>query len=79
MAMSDSDLVTLGGGSAVPLPAVRVLWTLEDRGLHVRLEGDDIIVRPRRLLKDEDRAEIRRLNPHLVTLIAYCGGAESRQ
>jgi hypothetical protein len=75
----DSDLVTLRDGRVVPLPALQILWMLEDRGLDLQLDGDDIVVRPRGQLTDDDRAQIRRLKPHLVALIAYCGRVEAHQ
>jgi hypothetical protein len=74
----DSELVTLRGGLTVPLPALQVLWDLEHRGLDLQVEGADIVVRPRGVLTDADRAEIRRLKPDLIALIAYCAQPEAR-
>ncbi len=72
MAETDSELITLRGGLTVPLPALQMLWNLEDRGLDVQVDGADIIVRPRGQLTADDRAAIGRLKPHLLQLIAYC-------
>jgi hypothetical protein len=76
---SASDLVTLRGGLAVPLSALRKLWELEDRGLDLRVEGNDILVRPPGVLSEADRAEISRLKSDLVALIAYCCAPEAHQ
>ena len=45
--MSASDYVFLSGGLTVPLPALQVLWDLENRGVSFALEGDGIIARSR--------------------------------
>ena len=40
MLTSAPEIVSLKGGTVVSLPALRVLWSLEDRGFLVRLNGD---------------------------------------
>jgi hypothetical protein len=76
---SDSDLVTLADGLVVPLPALQVLWRLEDRGLNLQVVDSDIIVRPSGALTDAERGEIRRLKPHIVALLVYCNRLDARQ
>ena len=47
--MSGCELVCLAGGLTVPLEPLQLLWGLENRGLHLRIDGDDIIANPRDL------------------------------
>jgi hypothetical protein len=75
--MSGCELVVLKGGLTVPLPALQILWNLEDRGLHFRLDGDDLIVSPRELMTDEDRAHLRRWKAHVRTILDYCDSGRS--
>ncbi len=63
--------VTLTGGLIVPLPVLQALWALEDRGVHLRLDGETIIANRRGLLTDADRAVIRRWRAHVVELLTY--------
>lgn len=71
--MSASDFVYLRGGLTVPLPALQVLWSLEDRGVRLMLEGEDgIIARPRTLLTDQDRVDIRHWRSHVIAVLRYC-------
>jgi hypothetical protein len=71
--MSSSDFVTLRGGLTLPLAALQLAWDLEDRGLHLTLDGDgDVLsVGPGDRLTDADRALIRRWKPHLLAIVAY--------
>lgn len=71
-ASESAGLVVLHGGLAVPLAALRVLWSLEDRGLIVRLDGDGLLVGPRGKLTDADRAGIRQHRDDLRQLVADC-------
>jgi hypothetical protein len=57
--MSACEYVTLRGGQAVPLAVLRRLWALEERGLRFRLDDDDLLVGPRRLVDDNDRLFLR--------------------
>jgi hypothetical protein len=70
--MNASNFVTLAGGLTVPLPALQVLWNLEDRGVYLRLDGDGIIATPRTALTDADRATVKRWRAHVVALLQYC-------
>ncbi len=69
--MSGSDLVTLKGGLTVPLPVLQIVWSLEDRGLHFRLDGDEIVVSPRELMTDDDRAALRRWKTDVRAILDY--------
>ena len=39
-----SELVALRGGLAVPVEALRILWTLEERAFDVRLAHDGALL-----------------------------------
>lgn len=69
--MSATDLVTLRGGLTLPLAALRLAWALEERGLHMGVDGDMLTIGPPALLTDDDRALIRRWKPHLLAIITY--------
>lgn len=69
--MSASDFVFLTGGLTVPLPALQVLWRLENRGVSFALDGDGIIARPRATLTEDDRAVIRRYRQHIIAILTY--------
>jgi hypothetical protein len=67
------ELVTLRGGVSVSLPALRTLWSLEDRGFLICVDGDALVVRPRsRITPDDDRA-IRAHRDELLALVRYIG------
>ena len=66
--------VTLKGGLLVSLPALQTLWSLEDRGFLLRVDGDALVVRPKsRITPDEDHA-IRDHRVELIQLVQYCEG-----
>jgi hypothetical protein len=69
--MSGCDYVVLRGGLALPVAAVRLALDLEERGLHMGIDGDMLTVGPKELLTDHDRALIRRWKPHLLAIVAY--------
>jgi hypothetical protein len=63
----------LRGGLTLPLAAIQLAWSLEDRGVHLESDGDDVLsVGPGDRLTDADRAAIRRWKPHLLALVRYC-------
>ena len=68
-----SELVTLHGGLAVPVEALQVLWSLEERGFDVRLAEDGVLlVAPGSKLTTEDRQAIRHHRAELRQLVTYC-------
>ncbi|HMF96094.1 MAG TPA: hypothetical protein VKE96_17445 [Vicinamibacterales bacterium] len=69
--MSSSDFVVLRGGLALPLPVIRLALELESRGLHMRADGDMVVIGPKELLTDADRDAIRTWKPHLLALLEY--------
>ena len=60
--------------SLVPVPALRLLWSLEDRGCTFRVHPyeDTFWIDPTALVTDSDRALICRYKPHLVRLLRRC-------
>jgi hypothetical protein len=64
--------VTLKGGLVVPLEALRLAWSLEDRGATFSVEGEDFLVDgPADLLTETDQAGIRRWKQHLIAIASY--------
>ena len=56
-----SELVALRGGHAVPVLALRILWSLEERDFDIRLADDGaLLVVPGSRLTTDDR---RRYHP----------------
>jgi hypothetical protein len=69
---TDSELVTLRNGFAVPLAVLRLAWDLEGRGCSVTVEPGDVLrVGPRALLTDRDREAIKTWKPALIELTKY--------
>ncbi len=66
--MSACDYVHIPGLMTAPLPALQILWRLEERGVRVQRDGDDLLVGPRSLVTDEDREAIRQWKRHLLVL-----------
>jgi hypothetical protein len=66
-----SSLVTLKGGTVVPLAAFRLILDLEGRGCTITSDGEELIISPRRLLTDEDRLAIRQWRQPLIDLAQY--------
>lgn len=58
-------------GLTVPLPALQLLWSLEERGFRMTLSVDEaFVVDPIEELTDVDRAGIHRWRRHLAALVA---------
>jgi hypothetical protein len=70
--MPFTDTVTLRGGVAVPLHALRVLWALEARRFYVRrdLDGTLLISQKSKLTPDDDQA-IRAYTDEIKALVTY--------
>jgi hypothetical protein len=67
------ELVTLKGGITVSLAALKLLWHLEDTGLHVRLDdAGGLVVGPRSRITLADDALIREYKAELIQLVRYC-------
>ncbi len=68
--MSGCDYVTLRGGRTIPVPVLRRLWDLEERGVRLRLDGDDVLVGPRKLLDESDRTFLREYKVLIMLLLS---------
>ena len=66
-----SEIVTLKGGLAVSVDALRVLWDLEDRGFELWLDAGVLCVRPA-VSDASDREAVRAHRDELAALVAYC-------
>lgn len=72
-----SDVVVLAVGVAVPLPALKLAWDLENRGCVVRLDEDGaLLAGPREKLTTNDRRAIREYRDGLITIVRYCDERE---
>jgi len=57
----------------VPDPALELLWSLEQRGVSIRIDDDGLLVmKPMSKIPESDRKLIRRYKPHLLHLIREC-------
>jgi hypothetical protein len=65
-------VVILRDGPVVALEALRLVWTLEERGCVLRVDADQLFAGPRAVLTDDDRQAIRRWRDDLIRLVAYC-------
>lgn len=66
-----SEYVLLKGGLAVPAAPLILLFQLEERGLTFMQDGEDLIVKPRERLTEDDCRQIRRWKTHILALLAY--------
>ena len=77
MTPSDAQVVTLRGGLVASLDALRVLWSLEDRGCSIRVTpAGSLLVGPREQLTDGDRAGIQKYKAELIRLVNYDADVE---
>jgi hypothetical protein len=65
-------MVTLTPGLTVSLDALKLLWDLEARNCIIRLDGGQLLIGPRTILTDGDRAGIRQHRDELIALVRHC-------
>jgi hypothetical protein len=64
--------VTLKRGLMLPLEALQLAWSLEDRGARLSVDGDAILVDgPPDLLTEADCAAIHRWKRDLILVVTY--------
>lgn len=69
--------VALKGGLVLPLAAVQFALDLEQRGLQLRVEADDVLfVGPRDRLTADDCVRIRQWKLHLLAIANYDADAQ---
>jgi hypothetical protein len=56
----------------VPDPALHLLWSLEDRGISIRVDDGLLVLKPVSLIPEADRGLIRRHKFHLLHLVSEC-------
>ena len=67
-----TDYVTLKGNATVPLAALQLVWSLEDRGFDLSLDEDQALrILPTDQLTETDLAGLHRWRRELVTIVAY--------
>ena len=71
MSSTSDRFVILRGGLTVPIDPLLLLLDLEARGFTVARDGDDLSVRPRAQLTDQDRARLRQWKPDVLALLDY--------
>ena len=60
-------------GTLVPDEALCLLWRLEERGVRIRLDDENmLIMKPVSQIPEADRTLIRRFIAHLVLLVQGC-------
>jgi TubC N-terminal docking domain len=67
-----TEYVTLKGGLTLPLPALQLAWSLEERGFRLSLDSDNqVLIEPIAALTELDQAAIQRWRLHLGAIVAY--------
>ena len=70
--LAPPSFVLLKGGLAVPIEALQLAWSLEDRGAVLSADDADLVVDlPAGRLTETDRAAIRRWKSHLMAIATY--------
>jgi len=60
-------------GAMVPDPVLHLLWSLEERGVDIRIDGDDtLVMKPVSQISDPERVLIRRYKAHFLALVRGC-------
>ena len=74
--LSRPKLVTMASGLVVTVPALELLWRLEDAGMIVKLDVQDgrLLVGPTARLTAADIAAIRDHRDELIELVKMCDG-----
>jgi len=71
-ASASNPAVALRGGFVVPVDALLLAWSLENRGAVFAVEGGDLVIDgPTGFLTEADRAAIARWRAHLKAIVAY--------
>jgi len=63
--------VVLRPGIEISLEALRLGWSLEARGVQMRVDGSELVVRPKQLLTADDVARLKRHAPALKRLLRH--------
>jgi hypothetical protein len=71
VALPVEQTVVLRPGIEVPLDILLFRWDLESRGISMRIDRGDLVVRPKRLLTPEDVARLTRQALALKRLLLH--------
>jgi hypothetical protein len=71
-----TEVVTLRNGDTLPVAVLRLAWSLEDRGIVMREDGDKLKLSRKDgqgtpLLSSEERAAVTRWKTHLLAIVSY--------
>jgi hypothetical protein len=69
--MAACNYVHLKGGLAVPVAPLLLALEMERRGISLRRDGEDLVVRPWSQVTEAERAALRRWKHHVLAIIAY--------
>ncbi len=56
----------------VPDQALQILWSLEDRGVQIKIDHDALTMKPMSKITDADRRLIKQYKSHLIHLVRGC-------
>jgi hypothetical protein len=56
----------------VPDNALHLLWSLEDRGVQIRIDHDALVMTPTSKIPESDRLLIKQYKAHLMNLVRSC-------
>ena len=59
-------------GTEVPDNALHLLWSLEDRGVKIRLDHDALVMTPTSKIPESDRRLIKQYRSHIIHLVRGC-------
>jgi hypothetical protein len=68
----DEELVVLRGGLRVPLVALKLAWQLEDAGVTLYIQGDDLFARPAARVPAALVPRLRQHRDALKAIARYC-------
>jgi hypothetical protein len=56
----------------VPDQALHILWSLEDRGVQIKIDHDALTMKPMSKITDSDRRLIKQYKSHIMHLVRGC-------
>ena len=59
-------------GTEVPDNALHLLWSLENRGVKIRIDHDALVMTPTSKIPESDRRLIKQYKAHLMHLVRSC-------
>jgi hypothetical protein len=59
-------------GTEVPDNALHLLWSLEDRGVKIKIDHDALTMKPMSKITDSDRRLIKKYRSHIIHLVRGC-------